>query len=132
DTAFADFIERFAGSRRIIAIEAQGHGHTADRDGPITLQRMAADVVGVLDHLGVARADLVGHSLGGMTATGVAVAHPARVRTLAVLSASYDYDAFLPDLAAMNRDPAWVPSAEMSALLPTAKNLAEWTESYQR
>jgi pimeloyl-ACP methyl ester carboxylesterase len=132
DTAFPDLIERFARTRRVIAIEAQGHGHTADRDGSITLERMAADVVGVLDHLGVERADLVGHSVGGMTAVGVAVAHPARVRTLTVLSASYYYDAFLPELASMNRDPAFVPSPEVAALLPTEKQLAEWTESYQR
>jgi pimeloyl-ACP methyl ester carboxylesterase len=132
DTAFPDLIERFARTRRVIAIEAQGHGHTADRDGPFTLERMAADVVGVLDHLGVPRADLVGHSLGGMTATLVAIRRPERVQTLTVLSASYFFDAFLPELAAMNRDPTLVPSAEILPLLPTERHFAEWTESYQR
>jgi pimeloyl-ACP methyl ester carboxylesterase len=132
DTAFPDLIERFARTRRVLAIEAQGHGHTADRDGPLTLERMAADVVGVLDHLGVARADLVGHSLGGMTATLVAVRRPGRVRTLTVLGASYHFDAFLPELAAMNRDPTLAPPPALVPLLPTARHLAEWTESYQR
>jgi len=132
DTAFPDLIERFSRSRRVIAIEAQGHGHTADREGPLTLERMAADVVGVLDHLGVPRADLVGHSLGGMTATFIAIRRPERVRTLTVLSASYRFDAFLPELAAMNRDPTVLPSGEVAALLPTEGQLAAWTESYQR
>lgn len=132
DTAFPDLIERFSRTRRVVAIEAQGHGHTADRDGPFTLDRMAADVVGVLDHLGVARADLVGHSLGGMTATLVAIRRPERVHTLTVLSASYRFDAFLPELAAMNRDPSRAPSPELAVLLPTARHFAEWVESYRR
>ena len=132
DTAFPDLIERFARSRRVVAIEAQGHGHTADRDGPLALDRMAADVVGVLDHLGVARADLLGHSLGGMTATLVAIRTPERVRTLTVLSASFHFEGFLPELAAMNRDPTLAPPPELVPLLPTARHFAEWTESYQR
>ena len=132
DTAFPDLIERFARTRRVVAIEAQGHGHTADRDGPITLDRMAADVVGVLDHLDVPRADLLGHSLGGMTATFVAIRWPERVRTLTVLSASFHFEGFLPELAAMNRDPTLAPSPELVPLLPTARHFAEWTESYQR
>lgn len=132
DTAFPDLIERFARTRRVVAIEAQGHGHTADRDGPFTLDRMAADVVGVLDHLGVPRADLLGHSLGGMTATLVAIRRPERVRTLTVLSASFHFEGFLPELAAMNRDPSRPPSPELVPLLPTQRHFAEWTESYQR
>jgi pimeloyl-ACP methyl ester carboxylesterase len=132
DTAFPDLIDRFSRNRRVVAIEAQGHGHTADRAGPITLDRMAADVVGVLDHLGVTRADLLGHSLGGMTATLVAIRRPERVRTLTVLSASFHFDGFLPELAAMNRDPTRAPSPELVPLLPTQRHFAEWTESYQR
>ena len=132
DTAFPDLIQRFAPTRRVVAIEAQGHGHTADRDGPITLDRMAADVVGVLDHLGVPRADLLGHSLGGMTATLVTIRRPERVRTLTVLSASFHFEGFLPELAAMNRDPTRAPSPELVPLLPTQRHFAEWTESYQR
>jgi pimeloyl-ACP methyl ester carboxylesterase len=132
DTAFPDLIERFSRSRRVVAIEAQGHGHTADRDGPFSLDRMAADVVGVLDHLGVPRADLLGHSLGGMTATLVAIRRPERVRTLTVLSASFHFEGFLPELAAMNRDPSRTPSPEIAPLLPTQRHFAEWTESYQR
>ncbi len=132
DTAFPDLIERFSRTRRVVAIEAQGHGHTADRDGPFTLDRMAADVIGVLDHLGVPRADLLGHSLGGMTATLVAIRRPERVRTLTVLSASFHFEGFLPELAAMNRDPTRAPSPELVPLLPTQRHFAEWTESYQR
>ena len=59
-----------------------------------TLQDMAADAVAVLDDLGVARAHLFGHSLGGMIAQVVAIEHPDRVATLIVLSTSsgnWDY-----------------------------------------
>lgn len=53
-----------------------------------TLHDMAADAVAVLDDLGIARAHLFGHSLGGMIAQVVAIDHPDRTATLSVLSTS--------------------------------------------
>ena len=47
-----------------------------------TLQDMADDAVGLLDHLGIARAHVVGASMGGMIAQELAIAHPTRVATL--------------------------------------------------
>src|SRR5215211_267495 len=54
-----------AASRRVIAIEQQGHGHTADIDRPITYEQMADDAAALLRHLDVDRADVFGFSLGG-------------------------------------------------------------------
>lgn len=53
-----------------------------------TLHDMAADAIAVLDDLGIARAHLFGHSLGGMIAQVVALDHPDRAATLSVLSTS--------------------------------------------
>jgi pimeloyl-ACP methyl ester carboxylesterase len=71
----------------VIAVELQGHGHTADTGRPMTIQALAGDVVALLDHLGIAEADLFGFSLGGLVADAVALSAPARVGKLIVASA---------------------------------------------
>lgn len=72
----------------VVGVEMQGHGHTADIDRNITPAALAADVVGLLDHLGVQRAHILGHSLGAAVAIKLAVSHPNRVRSIVPISAS--------------------------------------------
>ena len=60
----------------MIAVELQGHGHTADTDRPMTIEALAGDVVALLDHLGIAEADLFGFSLGGLVVYAVALGVP--------------------------------------------------------
>jgi pimeloyl-ACP methyl ester carboxylesterase len=81
-----------AASRQVIAVEQQGHGHTADIDRPITYEQMADDSAALLDHLGVEHADVVGYSMGGGVALQMAIRHPAVVRKMVVASASYTSD----------------------------------------
>jgi pimeloyl-ACP methyl ester carboxylesterase len=71
----------------VIAVELQGRGHTADTERPMTIEALAGDVVALLDHLGIAEADLFGFSLGGLVAAGVALGSPSRVGRLIVASA---------------------------------------------
>jgi pimeloyl-ACP methyl ester carboxylesterase len=87
DLAFGPLLEPLAAGRPVIAIELQGHGHTPDTDRPLAIETLAADVTGLLDQLGVARADLFGFSLGGLVAWGVALAAPNRVGRLIAASA---------------------------------------------
>ena len=81
-----------AATRRVIAAEQQGHGHTADIARPITYEQMADDTAALLAHLGVGRADILGYSMGGATALQLAIRHPAVVRKLVIASASYTSD----------------------------------------
>ena len=70
---------------------------------PYTLDDMAADALGLLDHLGIARAHLWGVSMGGMIAQTLAVTHPDRVLSLTSMmsttgsrSVGYQHPALLP------------------------------------
>jgi pimeloyl-ACP methyl ester carboxylesterase len=133
ETAFPpELIPHFARTRPVIAIEQQCHGHTGDRKGPATINRMVDDTSGVLAHLGVKQADLLGHSLGGIIATGMAIRHPDQVRSVAAISTFYVLDGMLPELARMQRNPSIQPSAALVPLLPTEADFAAWRASYER
>lgn len=131
ETAFRNgLLERLAALRPVIAIEQQGHGHTADREGPATFDRMIDDTAAVLSHLGVAQAHVVGHSLGGVIALGMAIRHPDKVASVVAISAMQRLEGYLPDIVAAQRDPAHVPSPEVAALFPTEQDFAAWTAHY--
>ena len=72
-----------------IAVDFQGHGRTNDIDRPFSAAAFAGDVLGVLDHLGVGRADIFGFSVGGAVALELAIEHPERVRKVIVSSTSF-------------------------------------------
>jgi pimeloyl-ACP methyl ester carboxylesterase len=133
ETAFAkQFVALLALTRPVIAIEQQAHGHTGDRRGKISLDRMIEDTAAVVRYLGVQRTDLFGHSLGGMIATGMAIRHPTLVRSITVLGAPYHLDGFLPDLVRIQKDSTLAPSPALMALLPTESDFAAWRASFER
>lgn len=99
--SMGEIVPRLAESRRIIAVELQGHGRTADVDRPLTYEQMADDVAALLRHIGVGKADVFGYSMGGGVALQVAVRHPEVVRKLVVASASYTSDGMHPELLEM-------------------------------
>jgi 3-oxoadipate enol-lactonase/4-carboxymuconolactone decarboxylase len=72
----------FAGSFRVIRPDLRGHGLTGCTAGPYSMAIFAADLAGVLDALGVARAHVAGISIGGMIAQEFAAAYPERVESL--------------------------------------------------
>lgn len=75
---------QLAKNRRVIAVELQGHGHTADIDRPLTFEHLADDVAALLRHLKIDRADVFGYSLGGTVALALAIRHPDRVGRVAI------------------------------------------------
>ncbi|SFR93232.1 Pimeloyl-ACP methyl ester carboxylesterase [Microbacterium sp. cf046] len=89
DQQFGPLIPDFAAGRRVIALDFQGHGRTNDIDRPFSAAGFAGDVLAVLDHLGVQRADIFGFSVGGAVALDLAIDHPQRVRKVIVSSTSY-------------------------------------------
>jgi pimeloyl-ACP methyl ester carboxylesterase len=93
-----DLVPALAKSRRVIAVEFQGHGHTADIDRPFSYEQFADDTAALLERLGITRADVYGYSLGGAVALQLGLRHPQHVRKLALASASYSSDGLYPEV----------------------------------
>ena len=86
---WADWIGELSKTRKVIAIEMQGHGRTADSGRDFTYDNLADDVAALLDHLKVPSADVVGYSLGGGVALNCAIRHPDKVRKVVSISAVF-------------------------------------------
>jgi len=114
-------IPELARSRQVIATEAQGHGHTADIDRPITYEQMADDTAALLRHLGLSNADVYGFSMGGGTALQLAIRHPELVRKLVVVSASHTSDGMYPEVV-----------ATIAQMTPAMFDGTPWREAYDR
>jgi pimeloyl-ACP methyl ester carboxylesterase len=128
DNSFGGIIPTLAKTRRVIAIEQQGHGHTADIDRPLRYEQMAEDTNALLTQLGVERADFFGWSDGGVVALRVAMRHPERVRKLVVLSAGYDNGSLQPgDVEAMAAlTPDMIPPVYHEAYAKVAPDPTKW------
>jgi pimeloyl-ACP methyl ester carboxylesterase len=90
DLQFGEVLPTLAATRQVIAADFQGHGGTNDIDRALTSAGLASDVVGLLEHLQVARADVFGFSVGGGVALHLAIRHPE-------LSASFSRDGVRPE-----------------------------------
>jgi pimeloyl-ACP methyl ester carboxylesterase len=86
EVTFSRVLPVFSCSRRVIAVEEQGHGRTSDRDAPVTFESSADDVAALLRYLKVDRADIFGFSNGASVALQVAIRHPQLVRKLVFAS----------------------------------------------
>ncbi|WP_035855207.1 alpha/beta fold hydrolase [Cryptosporangium arvum] len=95
-SSFGAILPRLAATRRVIAVELQGHGHTPDTDRPLTVAHCADDVVELLDRLGLPDADVLGWSFGAAVALHLGLDHPARVRRLILASLSVDRSGLHP------------------------------------
>jgi pimeloyl-ACP methyl ester carboxylesterase len=125
DLNFADLAPELLGRHRVIGVELQGHGRTADIDREITPAALAGDVVALLDHLGIDRAHVLGHSMGAGTALELAVSHPDRVRSIVPISGSVRMEGMYGDLM----DPS---KHATSTRMPTQQDFVEMQETYAR
>lgn len=125
DLNFATLIPDLATRHQVIGVEMQGHGRTADTGRKITPAALASDIVGLLDHLGIDQAHVLGHSLGAVAALELGVSYPDRVRSLVPVSASVRPDGQHEELA----DPSQHPT---STRMPTQQDFQGFSEAYQR
>jgi pimeloyl-ACP methyl ester carboxylesterase len=97
---FAPLLPGLSANRQVITIDLQGHGHTRDIDRPLRDETMADDVAGVLAHMEIEQADLLGYSMGGGVALQTAFRHPEIVRKLIIVSATMRHDGSYPEVLA--------------------------------
>jgi pimeloyl-ACP methyl ester carboxylesterase len=91
------WIGELSKTRKVIAVELQGHGRTADIDRDISSANLADDVAALLDHLKIPRADLIGYSMGGGVAMQCAIRHPDKVRKVVVISSTFRSDGMIKE-----------------------------------
>ncbi len=99
-TTGRDLAARF----HVLAPDARNHGRSPHAD-EMSVEAMAADTLAWMDGLGLARATLVGHSMGGRTAMALACRHPGRVERLVVVDVAprdYSWQGHRAEFAAMN------------------------------
>ena len=97
---FEAVMPQLAAHRQVIVVDFQGHGRTADIDRPLDSRFMADDIAALIDHLKLAKPDVVGYSLGGGVALQLAVRHPDKVGRLVVVSANVKRDAIPAEMLA--------------------------------
>ena len=97
---FAEILPALSKARRVIAVDLQAHGRTADIDRPLSLEAMADDIAALIKHLAMRRADVMGYSLGGGVALRTAIQHPDAVRKLVLVSTAFKKDGWYPEIRA--------------------------------
>jgi 3-oxoadipate enol-lactonase len=75
---------------RVLRYDTRGHGRSAAPEGPYTFEHLTRDLLGLMDHYGIEKANFLGSSMGGMTGLGVAIEHPSRIARLVCCDARSD------------------------------------------
>jgi len=96
DMNWGQLIPELSKTRKVIAIEMQGHGHTPFSDRELSITTLANDVEKVMDYLKIDSADVAGYSMGGSVAYQFAVQSPKRLRKLVIISSTYKTNGWLP------------------------------------
>ncbi len=91
------WIDELSKTRKVIAVEMQGHGRTADIERDISSENLADDVAALLDYLKIPKADLIGYSMGGGVAMQCAIRHPDKVRKVVVISSTFRRDGMVKE-----------------------------------
>jgi pimeloyl-ACP methyl ester carboxylesterase len=124
------WVRPLAKTRRVIAVEMQGHGRTADTERPMSFPTMGDDIAALLDQLNIPKADLVGHSFGGASALRSAIQHRDKVRRLVVISSPSVRSGWYPE-AQRGMSQVSAAMAENMMQTPTGRFSKQWPDPHR-
>lgn len=128
---WGQLIPELSKTRKVIAVELQGHGHTQYSDRKLDIANMASDVDGVMNYLMVDSADVAGYSMGGSVAYQLIIQHPKRVKKLVIISSTYKSTGWVPAIANAfkNMKPEMFANSPMKAAYDAvAPDKTKWTK----
>ncbi|WES98362.1 alpha/beta hydrolase [Chryseobacterium arthrosphaerae] len=131
DTNWGELIPELSKNRKVIAVELQGHGHSPYSDRKLSHTTLASDVAGVMDHLKVESADVVGYSFGGAIAYQFSIQSPKRLKNLVIISATYKSSGWIPEINSVFKTmkPALFENSPMhTAYNAVAPDKTKWTK----
>ncbi len=96
DMNWSQLIPELSKTRKVIALEMQGHGHSPFATRKLSITNFASDVAGVMDYLKIDSADVAGFSMGGSVAYQFAIQNPKRLRKLVIISSTHKTGGWLP------------------------------------
>jgi pimeloyl-ACP methyl ester carboxylesterase len=110
-TYYRNQISVFAEQYQVIVMDSRGHGRSSFDDQPITYALMASDVLGLMDHLEIEKADIVGWSDGGIIGLEIALTHPERLNRVVAYGANYDPTGVKADIETSTMFNAYIEAA---------------------
>ena len=97
---FGPNVAALAAGRQVIGVDLQSHGRTPSSDRPMRFETMADDIAALIEHLGFAKANVMGFSFGGGVALRTAIQHPAVVERLVHVSSPFKRAGWHPEMSA--------------------------------
>lgn len=131
DANWGQLIPELSKTRKVIAVELQGHGHTPFSERKLARPTLAHDIEKLMDYLKIDSADLVGYSFGGSIAYQFAIQSPGRLGKLVIISATYKSDGWMPEVnnAFKHMKPGLFDNTPMKAAYEAvAPDKTKWTK----
>jgi pimeloyl-ACP methyl ester carboxylesterase len=121
-------------SNKVIFVDLQGHGRTADIDRPLAPDSMANDIAALIKELNLGKTNIIGYSLGGTVALRLAIQHPELLDKVVLISCPFKREGWFPDLLAQQDQmgPASAEALKQTPLYQSYLKLApkpeDWTK----
>jgi pimeloyl-ACP methyl ester carboxylesterase len=108
---WANQVPELAKSHQVIVADSRGHGRSTRNADPYSYHLMAEDIIGLMDHLKIGKAALVGWSDGGIIGLDIAMNHPDRLSKLFAFGANYNVGGLREDIGTSTVFNAYIEQA---------------------